>query len=104
MSSTGTTTCSSTVLADAGLDDRRPSRGAAEEAGDLLDRPDRRGQADPLRRPVEQCVEALQRQREVGAALGAGDGVHLVDDHRLDAAQRLARLRGEHAGTATRAW
>ena len=32
----------------------------------------------------------------MGAALGAGDGVHLVDDHRLDAAQRLARLRGEH--------
>ena len=25
-----------------------------------------------------------------------GDRVHLVDDHRLDAAQRLARLRGEH--------
>ena len=34
--------------------------------------------------------------REVGAALGAGDGVHLVDDDRLDAAQRLAGLGGEH--------
>ena len=30
------------------------------------------------------CVEPLERQREVGAALGAGDGVHLVDDDRLD--------------------
>ena len=44
---------------------------------------------------VEQRVEPLERQRQVGAALGAGDRVHLVDDHRLDAAQRLARLRGE---------
>ena len=31
----------------------------------------------------------------MGAALRAGDGVHLVDDHRLDAAQHLAALRGE---------
>ena len=30
------------------------------------------------------------------AALRAGDGVHLVDDHGLDPAQRLARLRGQH--------
>ena len=69
---------------------------AAEEAGDLVDRADRRRQADPLGGPLEQRVEALERQREVRAALGAGDGVHLVDDHGLDAAQRLAGLRGEH--------
>ena len=31
----------------------------------------------------------------MGAALGAGHRVHLVDDDRLDAAQGLARLRGE---------
>ena len=36
------------------------------------------------------------REREVGAALRAGDRVHLVEDQRLDAAQRLARLRGQH--------
>ena len=30
------------------------------------------------------------------AALGARDRVHLVEDQGLDAAQRLARLRGEH--------
>ena len=40
--------------------------------------------------------QALEREREVRAALGRGDGVDLVDDHRLDAAQHLARLRGEH--------
>ena len=31
----------------------------------------------------------------MGAALGAGDGVHLVDDDGLDAGQGLARGRGE---------
>ena len=41
------------------------------------------------------ALEALEREREMGAALRAGDGVHLVDDHRLDAAQHLAALRGE---------
>ena len=32
----------------------------------------------------------------MGAALGARDGVHLVEDHRLDAGQRVAGGRGEH--------
>ena len=31
-----------------------------------------------------------RRERQVGAALVAGDGVDLVDDDRLDRAQRLA--------------
>ena len=62
--------------------DRAP---AGEEAGHLLDRPDGGRQPDPLRRPLEQRVEPLEAEREVGAALGAGDGVHLVEDHRLDA-------------------
>ena len=94
MSSTGTTTSRSSSL-------RVPAStswiGAAarDEAADLLERPLRRREADPLRRPLEQRVEPLERQRQVRAALGAGDGVHLVDDHRLDPAQRLARLRGE---------
>ena len=52
--------------------------------------------AAPLGRLLEQVVEALEADAEVGAALGAGDGVHLVDDHRVDAAQGLARLAGEH--------
>ena len=62
---------------------------AAEEARDLLERAHRRAQPDALRRAVEEGVEALEGDREVGAALAAGDGVHLVEDDRVDAAQRL---------------
>jgi hypothetical protein len=65
--------------------------GAAEEAGRLLDRAHGGGEADPLRRAGQHGVEPLQRKREVGAALGGGDRVHLVDDHRLDAGKRLPR-------------
>ena len=68
---------------------------ARDEAADLLQRSLRRRQADPLDRLTGQAVEPLEAEREVRAALGARDGVHLVDDHRLDPAQRLARLRGE---------
>ena len=71
----------------------RPAAG--EVAGHLVDGLDRGGQPDPLGRLVEQRVEPLEGEREVGAALGAGDGVHLVEDHRLDAGERLAGLRGE---------
>ncbi len=68
---------------------------AGEVAGDLLDRSHGRGQPDPLRRAREQGVEPLEAERQVRAALGAGEGVHLVDDDRLDPGQRLARGRGE---------
>ena len=70
--------------------------GATQEAGHLVDRADRRREADPLRRLVEELVEALEGDGQVGAALGAGDRVHLVDDHRLHPAQGLAGLGGEH--------
>ena len=69
---------------------------AGDEAADLLERALRRREADALRRALEQGVEPLQREREVGAALRARNGVDLVDDHGLDPAQRLARLRGQH--------
>ena len=36
--------------------------------------------------------EALEREREVRAALGLRDGVDLVDDHLLGALEDLARL------------
>ena len=68
---------------------------AREVAGHLVDGLDRGRQPDALGGPVEERVEPLEREGEVGAALGAGDGVDLVEDDRLDAAQRLARLRGE---------
>ncbi len=69
---------------------------SAEEAGHLLERSHRGRQPDPLRGPGQQGVETLERQGEVGATLGAGDRVHLVDDDGLHATEHLARLRGEH--------
>jgi hypothetical protein len=68
---------------------------AGQIGGDLLDRAHRRGEADPLRRTVQQLVEPVERDGEVGAALGVGHRVHLVDDHRLHAAQRLASGAGQ---------
>jgi hypothetical protein len=64
---------------------------AGDEPADLLQRSLGSGQADPLRRRADQMLQALQRQREMGAALRARNGVDLVDDHRLHPAQRLAR-------------
>ena len=83
-------------LLGAGRRDDLDRCAAAEEPRHLLQRPHRRAQPDPLGGLVEQRVEPLEGDREVGAALGAGHGVHLVDDHRLDAAQALAGLAGEH--------
>ncbi len=83
------------LLGGRGSDDL-DGRGAAEEARDLFERAHGRAEPDALGGLVEQRVEALEGERQVGAALGAGDRVHLVDDHRVDAAQRLARLAGEH--------
>ena len=82
-------------LAHAGVDDRARAARADEEAADLLERVLRRAQPDALHRPLGQRLEPLERQRQVRAALGRRDGVDLVDDHPLDPAQHLARLRGE---------
>jgi hypothetical protein len=73
--------------------DRRP---AAEEPRHLVQGPDRGAQADPLGRLLQQGVEPLEADREMRAALGAGDGVDLVDDHGLDPAQGLPSLAGQH--------
>ena len=43
-----------------------------------------------------EAFEPFEAQREVGAALGAGDRVDLVDDDVLDAAEDLADLAGQH--------
>ncbi len=56
----------------------------AEPAGQLLERPLGGRQPDALGRPVGELLEPLQRQGQVGAPLGAGHGVDLVDDHVLD--------------------
>ena len=83
------------LLARAGVDELDRAV-AGDEAADLLERPLRGREADPLRRALEQGIEPLQREREVDAALRACDGVDLVEDHGLDPAQRLAGLRGQH--------
>ena len=65
---------------------------AGDEAADLLERPLRRRQADALeRRSRSSRSSRSSDEREVRAALRAGDGVHLVEDQRLDVAQHLAR-------------
>ena len=101
MSGTGTTTLRSHSLVDGRLHDLdRPAAG--EVAGDLLDRTDGGGQPDPLGRALEVGVEPLEGEGQVGAALGAGQGVDLVDDDRLDPGERLAggevRMRNSDSG------
>ena len=44
---------------------------------------------------LHSALEPLERQREVRAALGRHQRVNLVDDDRVDRAQRLARVRGQ---------
>ena len=56
----------------------------------VADRPMR---CERLRR---QPLEPLDRERQMGAALRAGDRVHLVEDQRLDRPERLAGGGGEH--------
>ena len=96
MSSTGTTTSTSSGLrmpASTMVHRARPPGAGvpAEEAGDLLERALRGRQPDALRRAGRDLLEPLERQRQVGAALGGGEGVDLVDDDGLDAGERLAR-------------
>ena len=80
----------------AGVDDG-DRRGSPRRrgTGDLLERPLRGREADraATARPAE-VLEPLERERQVGAALGGGDRVDLVDDHRLDA-RRASRAAAE---------
>ena len=85
MSSTGTSTSSASRVGGLGRHDRRPR---AEPARNRATSSCGRTVAlSPMRRAgdVEQRVEPLERHRQVGAALGAGDGVDLVDDDGVDA-------------------
>ena len=89
------------LLADAGVDDpHRPLDArlavAAEELGHLLERALGGRQPDPLRRSLGDLLEPLERERQMGATLGGGHRVDLVDDHRLDADERLTGRRGAH--------
>jgi hypothetical protein len=69
---------------------------AAEVTGHDVERPLGGGQADALGRPFADVGQALERQRQVRAALGGHQRVDLVDDHGLDPAQRVAGLGREH--------
>ena len=90
MSSTGTSTHSSIVFAAGGCT-TVTSACAAEEPGDLGDRPHGGRQSNALGRSFQQRVKALETEGEMGTPLGGRDCVHLVDDHCLHATQRLAR-------------
>ena len=103
MSSTGTTTWRSSLRVPASTTGHISVRSdPAEEPGDRLERPLRGGQSDPLHRAsggggvVAQGLEPLEAERQVGPALGARDGVDLIDDDVLHAAQALACGTGEH--------
>ncbi len=79
------------------VDDRaRLVSDARQEARQHVDRLRRRRDADARRRLKAQRLEPLERQRQMRAALVAGERVNLVDDGRLDGAQHVpARLRAE---------
>ena len=95
MSSTGTTTSRSSSL-------RVPASTSVIGRSPLTNRPISSSGRWVADRPIRWIgvsadrLQALDADRHVRAALRAGDGVHLVEDQRLDAAQRLARLRGQH--------
>jgi hypothetical protein len=91
------------LAAVAEIDDRAHGRavGSAAASADEQPRhlPDgllRRREPDALQRAIRERVEPLERQRQVRAALVAGDGVDLVHDHRARQRQRApAPLRGQ---------
>ncbi len=71
-----------------GVDDLRAlAIGAGQVVRHQLNRPAGRRDADLLRPGLEQRLEARQREREMRAALVAGERVDLVDDDRPDRAQ-----------------
>ena len=80
------------LLARARIDELdRPAAG--DEAADLLERALGGREADALEGLAHEPLEPLEAERQVRAALRAGDGVHLVHDH--DARRRGAsRGRG----------
>ncbi len=82
--------------ARADVDDPGPAVGADHEAGDLLEWVLGGREPDPLELARAELLEALEGEGEVGAALGRGDGVDLVEDHRLGRPEDLPGLGGQH--------
>ena len=83
------------LLAHAGVDDGHRAV-AADQPGDLVERPLGGRQGDPLGVALALLGQPLERQHQVRAALGGGHGVDLVDDHALDAGQHLPLPRRQH--------
>ena len=71
--------------------------GAGEKRGERFDRIQRRRKTDPHRArrpaPPHHPFEALQRERQMSAALVAGDRVELVNDDVADGRELLAKAR-----------
>ena len=65
-----------------------------QEARNLLQRALRGGETDALQAASAEMLQALQRERQMRAALGGHEGVNLIDDDGFDRAQQLgARWR-----------
>jgi len=97
------------VAGEAGIDrDRVRRRGARQEAARRLDRAHRRRAPDPLRATrrvaaLDERLQALEREPPGGAALGAHQGVDLVDDQEPRVRERRAEsLAREQDETTTR--
>ncbi len=75
-------------------DDRAARRcagtAAEQELRDFFDRLLGRRQAYPSQRRAKQRFEPLEREREVRAALVAGDRMNLIDDHRSHVRQHFS--------------
>src|ERR1019366_783509 len=69
--------------------------GAAQEAGDFVERSLRSGESDALELAPAKRFQALQGEGEVTAALGGHEGVDFIQHDGFDGAQRFARVGGE---------
>ena len=74
-------------------DGHRPP--AAQERRHFFDRTHGGREPDSLGGYVEQGVQSLEGQREVGSALGGAHRVHLVDDDGVHPPQRFPGLGGQ---------
>ena len=68
------------VAASAAFSEGQHGVGGFAVATGVVDRADGRRQPDPLGLGRQQLVQPLQRQRQMRAALGTGDGVNLIHD------------------------
>ena len=68
---------------------RRGACGADQKARHFLDRLLRRRQSDARQRPAGERLQTLERERQMRAALVAGNGVNFIDDHGAAGRQHL---------------